>query len=90
MSNTSVVLSGIKVDAVVSAPSGGSSAAVVKLAGGSSISASKGVVVAVEGPEAARLLGQALEVRLERGCRKEGCQNKHDTWGGGRGSECVF
>lgn len=56
---------------MVSAASGGSSAAVVKLAGGSSISASKGVVVAVEGPEAARLLGQALEVRVARGLQEE-------------------
>jgi hypothetical protein len=41
----------------------GSSPAVVQLSNGSRISASKGVVVAVEGPEAARLLGQAMQVR---------------------------
>lgn len=52
--------SGVKVDKV--APASGSEPAVVQLSGGSSISASKGVVVAVEGPEAARLLGQALQV----------------------------
>lgn len=40
----------------------GSSPAVVKLAGGRSINASKGVVVAVEGPAAAQLLGSALQV----------------------------
>jgi hypothetical protein len=51
---------GTTVDQVVSGS--GSSPAVVKLAGGRSISASKGVVVAVEGPAAAQLLGQALQV----------------------------
>lgn len=51
---------GVKVDAVTSAS--GSEPAVVQLSGGGSINASKGVVVAVEGPEAARLLGQALQV----------------------------
>lgn len=40
----------------------GNAPAQVQLAGGGSISAPKGVVVAVEGPEAARVLGQALEV----------------------------
>jgi hypothetical protein len=36
---------------------------VVQLSNGGRISASKGVVVAVEGPEAARLLGQAMQVK---------------------------
>lgn len=53
------IYTGVKVDKV--APASGSEPAVVQLSGGSSISASKGVVVAVEGPEAARLLGQALQ-----------------------------
>lgn len=49
-----------KVEQVTAAGSG-SSPAVVKLAGGRSISASKGVVVAVEGPAAAQVLGSALQ-----------------------------
>lgn len=58
---------GTKVDQVVAGS--GSSPAVVKLAGGRSISASKGVVVAVEGPAAAKLLGQALQVCKGGQCR---------------------
>jgi hypothetical protein len=56
-----------RVEQVVAAGSG-SSPAVVKLSGGRSISASKGVVVAVEGPAAAQLLGSALQVRLPFCC----------------------
>lgn len=51
-----------KVEQVVAGS--GSSPAVVKLSGGGSISASKGVVVAVEAPAAAKILGQALQVRV--------------------------
>lgn len=51
-----------QVEQVVAAGPGSSSPAVVKLAGGRSIKASKGVVVAVEGPAAAQLLGSALQV----------------------------
>jgi hypothetical protein len=53
---------GTKVDAVT--PAAGGAPARVQLAGGGSISARRGVVVAVEGPEAARILGTALQVRF--------------------------
>lgn len=56
--------------------SSGSGPAVVELAGGGSISASKGVVVAVEGPEAARLLGQSLQVGIELQNERVGAPNR--------------
>jgi hypothetical protein len=49
----------------VSGPQGGGPAT-VKLAGGAKVAARKGVVVAVEEPEANRLLGKAIEVRPGR------------------------
>lgn len=37
----------------------------VQLEGGQTVTAAKGVVVAVEGPEAWRLLGEAMDVSLQ-------------------------
>ena len=51
---------GSKVDRVEG--SGGSNGARAVLADGSAVYGRKGVVVAVEGPEARRLLGSAIEV----------------------------
>ena len=72
----------------------GSTSARVMLADGSVVSARRGVVVAVEGPEAKRLLGPALEVRgwggnggeaqwQWRGPRPSGCWVRPSRWEGG-------
>ncbi len=59
--NTCTLATGTKVQQVVGQE--GNQPARVVLADGQSVVARRGVVVAVEGPEAQRLLGSALEVR---------------------------